>query len=491
MLNSQRTITLSPYYELFDKLIPKDHFLRRFAEEVDFSFIYEELASKYSDKMGRQAVDPIQMLKYLILKILSNLSDVDLMEEVQFNLAYKYFLGLAPEDMPIDPTSLCKFRTQRLKDVELLSKLLGKTIDMAIDRGIIEQNRATGKAKINLIIDGTHTESFARMYRPLPGLKEWSKKLRAQMYKCDKTIGKIADDHAISDLQQEIEYCKNLVATAKERCQKFLLVQSFKRVVNKLDELITDITNHYSVSVDEDARVGHKTADTSFFGYKTQIIIDEESRLIVDAESTSGEVGDAIPGKKLLERVANNEKLEINEVLGDTAYSGQPILELAREKQFSLIATPHPQLGSNIDGRDGFTFNKDADMFCCPQGHLATRKRLVQFTKENNRKAIIYSFDQKKCAVCKLREQCIKGKAKYRTFSVSVLTDEQKQHLEDSKTDYFKERIRQRYKIEAKNAHLKQGLGFDKTMGKGKQAMELQAAVTFFVSNIKLIFSKS
>jgi hypothetical protein len=262
-------------------------------------------------------------------------------------------------------------------------------------------------------------------------------------------------------------------------------------VVNKLDELITDITNHYSVSVDEDARVGHKTADTSFFGYKTQIIIDEESRLIVDAESTSGEVGDAIPGKKLLERVANNEKLEINEVLGDTAYSGQPILELAREKQFSLIAPPHPQLGSNIDGRDGFTFNKDADMFCCPQGHLATRKRFVQFTKENNRKAIIYSFDPKKCAVCKLREQCIKGKAKYRTFSVSVLTDEQKQHLEDSKTDYFKERIRQRYKIEAKNAHLKQGLGFDKTMGKGKQSMELQAAVTFFVSNIKLIFSKS
>lgn len=492
MLEKQKTIKFSPHLELYDKLIPQGHFLRRFADEVDFSFIYGELVSKYSENMGRQAIDPIQMLKYLILKILSNLSDVDLMEEVQFNLAYKYFLGLSPEDMPIDPTSLCKFRTQRLKDVELLDKLLGKTIDMAIDRGIIEQDHTTGKAKINLIIDGTHTESYARMYRPIPGLKEWSKKLRAQLYRLDETyVGKIKNDHSISDLTQEIEYCTNLVCFAKEYFQKYLSVQSFKRVLNKLDELITDITNHYSISEDNDAREGHKTADTSFFGYKGQIIIDEKSRLIVDAETSSGEVGDAIPGKVVLERLANNDKIEIDEVLGDTAYSGQPILELAKEKQFLLIAPPHPQLGLNIDGRDGFTFNKDADMFCCPQGHLAIRKRLVQYNKDNNRKAIIYSFDPQKCSVCKLREQCIKGSAKFRTFSVTALTDEQKQHLENSKTDYFKERIRQRYKIEAKNAHLKQGLGFDRTMGKGLHAMELQAAVTFFVSNMKLILSKS
>ena len=53
------------------------------------------------------------------------------------------------------------------------------------------------------------------------------------------------------------------------------------------------------ISKDEDARVGHKTADTSFFGYKTHIAMTEE-RIITAATITSGEKTD---GKELPELV--------------------------------------------------------------------------------------------------------------------------------------------------------------------------------------------
>ena len=45
---------------------------------------------------------------------------------------------------------------------------------------------------------------------------------------------------------------------------------------------------HLETSKDEDAKTGHKTADTSFFGYKTHIAMTEE-RIITAATITSGE----------------------------------------------------------------------------------------------------------------------------------------------------------------------------------------------------------
>ena len=126
-------------------------------------------------------------------------------------------------------------------------------------------------------------------------------------------------------------------------------------------------------------------------------------------------------------------------------------------------------------------------MFICPNGHLAVSKRLVTYKKDNNRKALIYTFDAKKCSLCPLKGTCLK-EAKVKRFSVSVLSPEQKDLLERSKTEDFKKRRRERYKIEAKNSHLKRGLGFGKTQGKGIGMMDLQTSVTFFVSNIKKIY---
>lgn len=492
MLQKQQSLILSPYLELFDILIPKGHFLRKFHDEIDFSFIYEELADRYSPDMGRTAYDPIRMFKYLILKVISDLSDKDLMEEVKMNMAYKFFLDMAPEDMPAEASTLCVFRRQRIKDKRLMDLLLTRTIDLAHEKGIIRR-KDDNKFHVNVIVDGTHTISSASLYRPVPALKEYSKRLRAQLYRCDESLaGKIEKDESISytDLTGEIAYGYRLVAYVEETVPHLLEIIAVKRIFNRFKELLDDIVDHYNASVDDpDARVGHKSADTEFFGYKTQILMDEESRLILGAEVTSGEVGDSVAAKDAIEELAGKEDIVIDELLGDTAYSGQPILELGSRFHFSVIAPTHPNLGAGIDGRDGFTFNKDADMFMCPKGHLAISRRTVTYKNDNYRKSIIYKFDKTKCATCPLRNTCLRN-AKEKTFSVSLLSGEQKDILQRQQSGYFKERRRQRYKIEAKNAHLKQGLGFGKTKGKGIDMMELQAAVTFFVSNLKIIFAK-
>ena len=123
MLN-QNQPQLDLYADFYDKIIPKDNLLRRIKELVDFSFIYEELESKYCLINGRNAESPIKLFKYLLLKCIAVLSDVDVVEQSRYDMSFKYFLDLAPTDDVIDPSTLTKFRKLRLKDENLLDTLI-------------------------------------------------------------------------------------------------------------------------------------------------------------------------------------------------------------------------------------------------------------------------------------------------------------------------------------------------------------------------------
>ena len=49
------------------------------------------------------------MFKYLLLKSIYDLSDVDVVERSKYDMSFKYFLDMAPEDEVINPSSLTKF----------------------------------------------------------------------------------------------------------------------------------------------------------------------------------------------------------------------------------------------------------------------------------------------------------------------------------------------------------------------------------------------
>ena len=88
-----------------------------------------------------------------------------------------------------------------------------------------------------------------------------------------------------------------------------------------------------SYSTDPDARVGHKTADSSFFGYKTHIAMSDE-RIITAAVVTTGEKSD---GKYLQELIEKSKEtgMEIDTVIGDTAYSEKENIAICKRRRIS------------------------------------------------------------------------------------------------------------------------------------------------------------
>lgn len=77
VISNQESLNLSQFMALYDIVVPKDNMLRKINELVDFSFILEELKTKYCLDNGRNAILPIRMFRYLLLKSIYGLSDVD------------------------------------------------------------------------------------------------------------------------------------------------------------------------------------------------------------------------------------------------------------------------------------------------------------------------------------------------------------------------------------------------------------------------------
>ena len=98
MLEQQQTISFSDYSSLYDLIIPKDNLLRQINDLVDFSFVYQELQDKYCHDNGRTAESPIRMFKYLLLKVIYNISDVDVVERARYDMSVSYNTSPSPRD---------------------------------------------------------------------------------------------------------------------------------------------------------------------------------------------------------------------------------------------------------------------------------------------------------------------------------------------------------------------------------------------------------
>lgn len=482
MLAQQQKIQLSSYSGLYDLIIPKDNLLRKINELIDFTFIYDELVDKYCPNNGRMAESPIRMFKYLLLKTIYTISDVDVVERSQYDMSFKYFLDMAPEDRVIDPSSLTKFRKLRLKDADLLNLLIGKTVSIAIEKDIIKSK--------SIIVDATHSLSRSNPHSALEVLRERSKLLRKTVYNIDEQMkGNMPEKNVSDDLEKELAYCKEL-----EKCigsyQTLSSVPAVKEKLNLLKETVEDTQENYTLSRDRDARTGHKSADSKFFGYKTHLAMTEE-RIITAAVVTSGEKGDGPELPRLVEMSRHNG-IQVDTVIGDSAYSGKENLNLKNKdnQSIKIVAKLNPSITQGFrKEEDKFDYNKDADMFVCPAGHLAIRKARQGKKNRGKNQADIYYFDVEKCKICPLRDNCYKPGAKTKTYSVTIKSNLHQEQLAFQDTDYFKEKARHRYKIEAKNSELKNAHGYNRAISYGMENMQMQGALAIFAVNLKRIIT--
>jgi transposase len=478
MLIQQQTIQFSEHYSLYNLIVPKDNLLRKINELIDFSFIYDELVNKYCSNNGRMAESPVRMFKYLLLKTIYSVSDVDVVERSRYDMSFKYFLDMNPEDEVINASSLTKFRKLRLKDTDLLNLLINKTVTIAVEKGIIRSK--------SIIVDATHTLSRSNPFLAIDVLRERSKLLRKTVYTFDDQFKeRMPEKNLENDLEKELKYCKELEKRIENE-PSISAIPAVKEKLNLLKETVEDTQENLTLSKDTDAKIGHKSTESSFFGYKTHLAMTEE-RIITAAVITSGEKGDGPELPKLLQMSQQNG-IEVDTIIGDAAYSGKENLKIANGQKIKVVARLNPSITQGFrKDEDKFDYNKDADRFVCPAGHLAIRKARGGTKDVGANQVDTYYFDVEKCKTCPLKNGCYKDGAKTKTYSVSIKSEVHQEQMAFQETEYYKEKAKHRYKIEAKNSELKNVHGYDRAISYGINNMQMQGAMAIFTVNLKRI----
>lgn len=481
MLQSFKQMTASFHAELY-KLIPEDHQLRKIHEIIDFSFIHELVRSSYCEYYGRPANEPELLFRLLFMQILYNLSDERIIQEAQVNLAYKWFLGLNPEDTLPDPTQLSRFRNHRL-GAGAVDEVLNAVVRQCIEKGLVKSK--------TIIMDSTHTLAGSQKQKPLEVLRDAAKRLfRVVVKKHPKLEKKLP---RLPELKKDQEGAEKVMlhylAELGETVETLLPDHegSISEKVRIAKEIVEDerlLANKGIMSaVDPDARFGWKSNTKSFFGYKEHIAMTEEE-IITAVEVTGGSSDDGKQFQELLNQ-SLAVGIEVDEVIADTAYSGKDNLAEMKSKEIQPVVPLNPVVHNGGLKQEGFEYNKDADFVICRAGEHSIRKAVQGSKKSGESRSLVFYFDMEKCKTCPRREGCLKPGAKSKTYSIRIVAEHYKEQIEFENSDTFKERIRRRPIIEHKNAELKRYHGMAKAKYRGLFRMRIQAILTAFVVNVK------
>jgi IS5 family transposase len=315
-----------------------------------------------------------------------------------------------------------------------------------------------------------------------------TKELRKELYRTQFDLSNKFPEKPIetADLNEEIEYSKKLIEAVRQAVEEKGNKKA-KNAMSRISELLeSEKIKEIQSLTDEDAKTGHKSEQNHFFGYKSHIAMTEE-RIITGLEITTGEADDGKQLQKIVEQ-SKSSGVVVEEICTDMAYPSKDNLAYAKKNGIKMIAKLNPVI-SNGKSRaaEGFIFNKDADTFQCPAGHLAKSKRINGKKDVGTNRKLTYDFDISKCKNCPYRNGCYKEGAKSKTYSVTIVSETHMEQKAFQETEYFKERAKQRYMIEAKNAEMKQAHGLGTADSTGLVAMRLQSYFTAFVVNAKRI----
>ena len=410
---NQITMDLSPYQGLYEAIIPRDHILRKLKDNIDFSFVNPMLRKQYCEHFGRPAKELEMMFKLLFLKKLYDLSDERLISSAQTDMAYKYFLGLSPEDKMIDPSLLTKFRKTRITE-EILEDMLKETIQQTIQKGLVKSG--------TIIVYATHTEAAVRAKSVTQVLRDLTRTLRNEIYKHEYDLSERFPDKPSmeADLSEEIAYTYELLEKIQGGVEASDNAE-LKALYNRIKELLdSDRIRQIRSKDDEDARFGHKTPTSTFFGYKTHIAMSDD-RIITGIDVTDGSRPDGEQLPNLLEKSKRNG-VAVKEIVGDMAYVSDGNLSFCEEHNAELYARTNSAVAAAANAQ-----LKDAHMMHCPAGHLAMR--VEKRNAANGNTYYNYCFSVKKCKACPMRDNCRVGKSKGRTYSVTCANDAHKARL--------------------------------------------------------------
>jgi len=401
--------------------IPEGHLLRQIDHFLDFDLINDHLSAFYSDT-GRPSIDPELLIRMLLIGYCYGIrSERRLCEEINFNLAYRWFCRLGLEDDVPDHSTFSKNRHGRFRDSDLLRLVFDTVVQRCNDEGLIKGE--------GFATDASYIKADASRQRMVDGPVDW-----------------------------------------KPSPEQSRAVREY---LEGLDEDPANRRTQKKVSTTDPMSQWQGDKGPGQFYYSTNYLIDIENNIILDVEPTPAhKTSEVTSTQQMVDRVEKNLNIKPKRLIADMAYGSASMLDwVVTKKKIEPHIPVWDRSNSHDDrfNRSDFVWDGEADCYYCPASkalksrHRNFKKNRSRVTKANT---IIYRSSQHDCETCQLKSRCCPN-TPIRKIARSIYEESRDVARNLAKTEAYAQSRRDRKKVEVLFAHLKRQLNFDRLRLRG------------------------
>ncbi|AND42202.1 IS1182 family transposase [Cytobacillus oceanisediminis] len=421
-----------------DELVPADHLVRKIEAAINFSFIYDLVKDKYSEK-GRPSIDPVILIKLTFIQYTFGIRSMrQTIEELKTNMAYRWFLGYGFHDKVPHFSTFGKNYERRFKDSDLFEQIFYRILKTAAEKNLISAE--------HVFVDSTHVKASANKRKFEK--KVVRKETRAYQERLQEEINQDREDHGKKPIPPD----------------KF-----DKEEYKEIKESTTDPESGYYV----------KDERTKQFAYSFHAAADRNG-FVLGAIVTPGNTHDSHILEPLVEQVIEKVS-KPKAVAADAAYKTPAITSYLLKNDITpALPYTRPRTKEGFFRKHEYAYDEHFDCYICPTGEIL---KYTTTTKEGYRQ---YKSDPRICAGCPFLSQCTQSQAHQKMIQRHVWEEhvEEADHLrhhQDVKPIYEK----RKETIERVFADAKEKHGMRWTTLRGLKKMSMQAMLTFAAMNLK------
>ena len=401
-----RSEALFYYFRLEDQ-VPENHLLRLIEKHISFEFVRQQLKDSYSES-GRPSIDPELLLRILLIGYLYGItSERRLVEELRMHVGWRWFTGLSFDQEIPHHSTFSKNRHGRFQESKLFEQLFEQIVRQCMEVGLVE-----GK---QLSVDGTFVEANAAKQSRVP---------REQLAEAAQV------NHTLRQYLKELEE-QNPV----------------EEPVHKQDQVST---------TDPDSTYATKGGTPARLGYYDNYLVDNHSCVIVGVQATAARMSqETVAAQDMITRFAHWQGREAESVAADTTYGNGEFLQWLAERNI----TPYMRTRDSVHrknspyyGPERFTYQAESNSYLCPAG-----QQLNYGGRSMRNRTHAYIGTRKGCGGCALKAQCTSGA--FRFLAIHMEEPARQRARELANTPEFAQAQRQRKKVEALFAELKNQIG--------------------------------
>lgn len=478
-------------------------FYARLAARGDEIIRDEDFAECYATGRGRPSIPPSLLMRAVLCQIRDDVSDREAARRAAKDLDWKRALHIEADEIPFHHTTLSVFRSRLLlNDADGI--VLTRTVERAVTAGLFAKRvlaiaDSTGVMGAAAVADTYELirAAIAKLVAATGGPKALPARLRkrARLYVRNKAAIDWADAAARRDeLAALVGMARELLTLTADNDDSAEARELLSRIIDQdVEETPEDgagpairhgVAPDRVVSVvDPDMRHGHKTEHRRVNGYKTHVLTDHDTELVLGVATTAANLPDG-PQAAPLVQTALDAGVAVAEMLGDTAYGDgdtRVAVEQAGAKVTAKTQLP-PPTGKFV--KTDFVIDAEALSATCPAGHTTTATRWSRDRK--GRRVMTLRFGSR-CAGCPLAPRCTTnaaGRIITLNFHESRLQAARAEQLRPS----IRKKLRRRVLVERKLAELKMH-GMGKARYRGARKVLLQARLTAGLVNVKKLFT--